>query len=230
MHRTPSPWQNGWKKAPTFRGCRTRDWKAIHHMNLPRGTFHADLGVFLSFGVKGGGAAGSQVVDGFKMISNLANVGDSTHQLHLPNFSEHRGILEPLKPERESLGTEFYDALEVVLYPQESVPLARQTEDIIAWHTSQVRQHFLQQVFPALSNLKDQLEPLGTAGHRLRRPDDRRLPAIPPGPRRSRPARPRTRRPRTRNDRLRRTSQLNNQISTDGEQSSAPAVLSRTYM
>lgn len=30
----------------------------------------------LSFGVKGGGAAGSQVVDGFKMISNLANVGD----------------------------------------------------------------------------------------------------------------------------------------------------------
>ena len=81
-----------------------------------------------------------------------------THQLHLPNFSEHRGILEPLKPERESLGTEFYDALEVVLYPQEFVPLARQTEDIIAWHTSQVRQHFLQQVFPALSNLKDQLD------------------------------------------------------------------------
>jgi anaphase-promoting complex subunit 2 len=61
-----------------------------------------------------------------------------------------------LKPERESLGTEFYDALEIVLYPQEFVPLARQTEDIIAWHTSQVRQHFLQQVFPVLSNLKDQ--------------------------------------------------------------------------
>jgi len=39
---------------------------------LPRG-----FGGVLSFGVKGGGAAGSQVVDGFKMISNLANVGDS---------------------------------------------------------------------------------------------------------------------------------------------------------
>jgi O-acetylhomoserine/O-acetylserine sulfhydrylase len=30
----------------------------------------------LSFGVKGGGA-GSEVVDGFKLISNLANVGDA---------------------------------------------------------------------------------------------------------------------------------------------------------
>jgi O-acetylhomoserine/O-acetylserine sulfhydrylase len=35
------------------------------------------FGGVLSFGVKGGEAAGSQVVDGFKMISNLANVGDS---------------------------------------------------------------------------------------------------------------------------------------------------------
>jgi O-acetylhomoserine/O-acetylserine sulfhydrylase len=39
---------------------------------LPRG-----FGGVLSFGVKGGGAAGSQIVDGFKLISNLANVGDS---------------------------------------------------------------------------------------------------------------------------------------------------------
>ncbi len=35
------------------------------------------FGGVLSFGVKGGGTAGSQVVDGFKLISNLANVGDS---------------------------------------------------------------------------------------------------------------------------------------------------------
>lgn len=34
------------------------------------------FGGVLSFGVKGGGA-GSQVVDGFKLISNLANVGDA---------------------------------------------------------------------------------------------------------------------------------------------------------
>jgi anaphase-promoting complex subunit 2 len=77
-----------------------------------------------------------------------------THQLHLPDFPENRGVLEPLKPERESLGFEFYDALEIILYPQDFVPLARQTEGIIAWHTSQVRQHFLQQVLPLLSRLK----------------------------------------------------------------------------
>lgn len=35
------------------------------------------FGGVLSFGIKGGGAAGSQVVDGFKLISNLANVGDA---------------------------------------------------------------------------------------------------------------------------------------------------------
>lgn len=35
------------------------------------------FGGVLSFGVKGGYGAGSQVVDGFKLISNLANVGDS---------------------------------------------------------------------------------------------------------------------------------------------------------
>lgn len=35
------------------------------------------FGGVLSFGVKGGPSAGSQVVDGFKLISNLANVGDS---------------------------------------------------------------------------------------------------------------------------------------------------------
>lgn len=35
------------------------------------------FGGVLSFGVRGGGAAGSKVVDGFKLISNLANVGDS---------------------------------------------------------------------------------------------------------------------------------------------------------
>jgi O-acetylhomoserine/O-acetylserine sulfhydrylase len=34
-------------------------------------------GGVLSFGISGGGEAGSKVVDGFKLISNLANVGDS---------------------------------------------------------------------------------------------------------------------------------------------------------
>ena len=41
--------------------------------------------------------------------------------------------------------------------------------------------------------LRHRHEPLGAAGRRLRRPDDRRLPAVPPGPGRRRRARPRTR-------------------------------------
>ena len=41
------------------------------------------FGGVLSFGVKGDADAGSQVVDNFKLISNLANVGDSkTHAIH----------------------------------------------------------------------------------------------------------------------------------------------------
>jgi len=35
------------------------------------------FGGVLSFGVKGGGEAGSKIVDGFKLISNLANVVES---------------------------------------------------------------------------------------------------------------------------------------------------------
>ncbi|KUJ24080.1 uncharacterized protein LY89DRAFT_679324 [Mollisia scopiformis] len=77
-----------------------------------------------------------------------------TRVLNLPNFPEHRGVLEPLKPERESVDKDFYNALDVLLYPQTCVPLARQTEDIIAWHTSQVRRHFLQQVLPIIISLK----------------------------------------------------------------------------
>ena len=41
--------------------------------------------------------------------------------------------------------------------------------------------------------LRHRHEPLGAAGRRVRRPDDRRLPAVPPGPGRDRRARPRTR-------------------------------------
>lgn len=35
------------------------------------------FGGVLSFGVKGGSEGGAKIVDGFKLISNLANVGDS---------------------------------------------------------------------------------------------------------------------------------------------------------
>lgn len=79
---------------------------------LPRG-----FGGVLSFGVQGGGKAGSQVVDGFKMISNLANVGDSktlaihpwstTHEQLSPEERVDSGVTEDLI--RISVGTEHID-------------------------------------------------------------------------------------------------------------------------
>ncbi|GKT86570.1 O-acetylhomoserine (thiol)-lyase [Colletotrichum tofieldiae] len=75
------------------------------------------FGGVLSFGVKGGGDAGSQVVDGFKLISNLANVGDSktlaihpwstTHQQLSDEEKKSSGVSEDLI--RISVGTEHID-------------------------------------------------------------------------------------------------------------------------
>ncbi|KAF1961344.1 O-acetylhomoserine ami, partial [Byssothecium circinans] len=75
------------------------------------------FGGVLSFGVKGGGAAGSQVVDNFKLISNLANVGDlktlaihpwtTTHEQLSEEERINSGVTEDLI--RISVGTEHID-------------------------------------------------------------------------------------------------------------------------
>ncbi|KAI9823324.1 MAG: Homocysteine synthase [Thelocarpon impressellum] len=75
------------------------------------------FGGVLSFGVKGGGAAGSQIVDNFKLISNLANVGDSktlaihpwstTHEQLSDEERGASGVTEDLI--RISVGTEHLD-------------------------------------------------------------------------------------------------------------------------
>ncbi|KAK3321061.1 Cys/Met metabolism PLP-dependent enzyme-domain-containing protein [Cercophora scortea] len=74
-------------------------------------------GGVLSFGVKGGAEAGAQVVDGFKLISNLANVGDSktlaihpwstTHEQLSDEEKVSSGVSEDLI--RISVGTEHLD-------------------------------------------------------------------------------------------------------------------------
>lgn len=79
---------------------------------LPRGS-----GGVLSFGVKGDAQAGSQVVDNFKLISNLANVGDSktlaihpwstTHEQLSDDEKAASGVTEDLI--RISVGTEHID-------------------------------------------------------------------------------------------------------------------------
>ncbi len=82
-----------------------------------------------------------------------------TQVLSIPDFPQKRGILEPLHPGREFLGQDFYDALEAVLYPQTYLPLARQTDDIVIWYTSHVRQHLLNQVLPMVLQIRDKAVP-----------------------------------------------------------------------
>ena len=56
----------------SYPGLKSHSSHELAKKYLPRG-----FGGVLSFGVKGDADAGSQVVDGFKLISNLANVGDA---------------------------------------------------------------------------------------------------------------------------------------------------------
>ncbi|KAK0705005.1 O-acetylhomoserine sulfhydrylase [Lasiosphaeris hirsuta] len=104
------------------------------------------FGGVLSFGVKGGGTAGSAVVDGFKLISNLANVGDSktlaihpwttTHEQLNDEEKISSGVTEDLI--RISVGTEHIDdiiadfeqsfaALEVAAKAEVVVPVEAKT-------------------------------------------------------------------------------------------------------
>ncbi|KAI1869912.1 uncharacterized protein JN550_005502 [Neoarthrinium moseri] len=75
------------------------------------------FGSMLSFGVKGGSEAGSRVVDGLKLFSNLANLGDSkslaihpwttTHEQLSDEEKQASGVTEDLI--RLSVGTEHID-------------------------------------------------------------------------------------------------------------------------
>ncbi|KAF2443331.1 hypothetical protein P171DRAFT_432610 [Karstenula rhodostoma CBS 690.94] len=96
----------------SYPGLESHASHALAKKYLKRG-----FGGVLSFGVKGGGEAGSQVVDNFKLISNLANVGDSktlaihpwttTHEQLSREEKENSGVTEDLI--RISVGTEHID-------------------------------------------------------------------------------------------------------------------------
>ena len=69
MHILVSPSRNPrfWSELNLFEGLENHFSHELAKKYLPRG-----FGGVLSFGVKGGGEAGSQIVDNFKLISNLA--------------------------------------------------------------------------------------------------------------------------------------------------------------
>jgi len=97
----------------SYPGLESHQSHQLAKKYLPRGS-----GAVLSFGVKGGTAeAGAQVVDGFQLISNLANVGDSktlaihpwttTHEQLSDQEKKDSGVTEDLI--RISVGTEHID-------------------------------------------------------------------------------------------------------------------------
>jgi O-acetylhomoserine/O-acetylserine sulfhydrylase len=96
----------------SYPGLEDHPFHQMAKKYLPRG-----YGGVLSVGIKGGAAAGSQVVDGFKLISNLANVGDSktlaihpwstTHEQLSDKEKEDSGVTEDAI--RISVGTEHID-------------------------------------------------------------------------------------------------------------------------
>lgn len=73
----------------SYPGLESHPYHQLAKKYLPRGS-----GGVLSFGVKGGSAAGSQVVDNFKMISNLANVGDAKTLAIHPWSTTHEQLSE----------------------------------------------------------------------------------------------------------------------------------------
>jgi O-acetylhomoserine/O-acetylserine sulfhydrylase len=80
----------------SYPGLKSHQSHELAKKYLPRG-----FGGVLSFGVKGGGKAGSQVVDNFKLISNLANVGDSKTLAIHPWTTTHEQLSDE---EKESSG------------------------------------------------------------------------------------------------------------------------------
>lgn len=73
----------------SYPGLASHPFHGIAKKYLNRG-----FGGVLSFGVKGGGEAGSQIVDNFKLVSNLANVGDSKTLAIHPWNTTHEQLSE----------------------------------------------------------------------------------------------------------------------------------------
>lgn len=93
--------------------------------------------------------------------SSLPPVGDQvrwdrawhavTSRIQLPSSVAVEDSFGALAPESQGLDAIFYDALSVLLDPCSSVPRAAHTEDLLLWHTQQVRQHFAHHVLPLLA-------------------------------------------------------------------------------
>ena len=78
-----------------------------------------------------------------------------THALVPPDVPSSPDLIEEWEPELKAPDAAFVDAMLDVLDPRTRLPHATHTEDIIVWHTNQVRYHFLRHVLPIVLRLSD---------------------------------------------------------------------------
>ncbi|KAM0345303.1 hypothetical protein ACHAPU_006702 [Fusarium lateritium] len=74
-----------------------------------------------------------------------------TSKIQLPTSVAAEDSFGTLPPASQDLDSSVHDSLALLLYPRRSLPQASHTEDILLWHTHQVRQHFIHHVMPLLS-------------------------------------------------------------------------------
>ncbi|TDZ60786.1 Anaphase-promoting complex subunit 2 [Colletotrichum trifolii] len=74
-----------------------------------------------------------------------------TSRIQLPPSVAAEDSFGTLAPESQDYDGEFYESLNLVLRPERHAQHATHTEDILSWHTQQVRHHFAHHVLPLLS-------------------------------------------------------------------------------
>jgi anaphase-promoting complex subunit 2 len=73
-----------------------------------------------------------------------------THSLNLPKVPDNVDPIVLLNPTLKPPDTTFRESLKDLLFHQRRLPYASHTENIVTWHTTQVRLHFLHQILPVL--------------------------------------------------------------------------------
>ncbi|KAL2756226.1 hypothetical protein ACRALDRAFT_1081828 [Sodiomyces alcalophilus JCM 7366] len=74
-----------------------------------------------------------------------------TSRIQLPPSVAAEDSFGTLSPEFQDPDHSFYDNLRLVLYPERYARHAAHTEDLLSWHTQQVRQHLVHHVLPLVS-------------------------------------------------------------------------------
>lgn len=82
-----------------------------------------------------------------------------TYRLQLSDGPLDASSIETLKPPSLPSDPLFDDALKDVLHPSRRLPFALHTEDLLVWHTQQVRRHLLHQILPVLLQCTDEEGP-----------------------------------------------------------------------